>query len=151
MSSILPHLTYGRLIWNFCNASDRRKLEQIQERALRALYKTRSVSRQELLDRAKLPTLYKRRLEDIATFMFKVKHSLIPVNTSEFFNSKNTQYNLRNSNFELPRFEAIKFGRNSIGHMEPVIWSKVSKLNTRSLARARTHARTHSLIDLLIH
>ena len=71
-SSILPHLTYCHLVWHFCNASDRRKLEQIQERALRAMYKTRSASYQELLDRAKLPTLYKRRLQDIATLMFKV-------------------------------------------------------------------------------
>ena len=71
-SSVLPHLTYCHLVWHFCNASDRRKLEQIQERALRAVYKTRSASYQELLDRAKLPRLYNRRLQDIATLMFKV-------------------------------------------------------------------------------
>ena len=76
-SSILPHLTYCHLVWHFCNASDRRKLEQIQERALRAVYKTRSASYQELLDRAKLPTLYNRRLQDIATLMFNVKHSTV--------------------------------------------------------------------------
>ena len=55
-SSILPHLTYCHLVWNFCNASDRRKLERIQ------------IS--ELLDRAKPPTLYNRHLQDIATLMF---------------------------------------------------------------------------------
>ena len=76
-SSILPHLTYCHLVWHFCNASDRRKLERIQERALRAVYKTRSASYQELLDRAKLPTLYNRRLQDIATLMFNVKHSTV--------------------------------------------------------------------------
>ena len=64
-SSILPHLTYCHLVWHFCNASDRRKLERIQERALRAVYKTRPASYQELLDRAKLPTLYNRRLQDL--------------------------------------------------------------------------------------
>ena len=56
-SSILPHLTYCHLVWHFCYASDQRKLEWIQERALRAVYKTcRSASYQELLDRTKLPT-----------------------------------------------------------------------------------------------
>ena len=70
-SSILPHLTYCHLVWHFCNASDRRNLERIQKRALRAVYKTRSASYQELLDRAKPPTLYNRRLQDIATLMFK--------------------------------------------------------------------------------
>ena len=46
--------------------------------------------------------------------MFKVKHILVPVNISDLFNLKNTQYNLRNSDFELPRFETVRFGRNSI-------------------------------------
>ena len=106
-SSVLPHLTYCHLIWHFCNASDQRKLERIQERALRAKYKTRSATYQELLDCAKLPTLYNRRLQDIATLMFKVEHNLVPVNISDLFNANNTQYNLRNIDFELPRFETI--------------------------------------------
>ena len=119
-SSILPHLTYCHLVWHFCNP-DRKKLERIQERALRAVYKTRSASYQELLDRAKLPTLYNRRLQDIATLMFKVKHSLVPANISDLFNLKKTQYNLRNSDFELPRFETVRFGRNSVRYMGPLI------------------------------
>ena len=126
-SSILLHLTYCYLVWHFCNVSDRRKLERIQEQALRAMYKTRSASYQEPLDRAKLPTLYNRRLQDIATLMFKVKHSLVPVNISDLFNIKNTQYNLRNSDFELPRFETVRFGRNSIKYMGPLIWSKLPR------------------------
>ena len=103
-SSIPPHLTYCSLVWHFYNASDRRKLEWIQERALRAVYKTRIVSYQELLDCSKLTTLYNRCLQDIVTLMFKVKHSLLPVNISDLFNIKNTQYNAQNSDFELPRF-----------------------------------------------
>ena len=45
---------------------------------------------------------WNRRLQDIATLTFKVKHSLVTVNISDLFNLKNTQYNLRNSDFELP-------------------------------------------------
>ena len=54
--------------------------------------------------------------------MFKVKHSLIPVNISDLFDLKSTQYDLRNSDLELPRFET---GRNSIKYMGPLIWSKL--------------------------
>ena len=35
-SSILPCLTYCQLVWHFCKASDSRKTERLQERALRA-------------------------------------------------------------------------------------------------------------------
>ena len=66
-------------------------------------------------------------LQDIATLMFKVKHILVPVNISDLFNLKNTQYNLRNSGFELPRFETVRFGRNSIKYMGPLIWSKLPR------------------------
>ena len=59
--------------------------------------------------------------------MFKVKHSLVPVNISDLFNVKNTQYNLRNSDFELPRFETVRFGRNSIKYMGPLSWSKLPR------------------------
>ena len=107
-SSVLPHLTYCHLIWHFCNASDQRKLERIQERALRAEYKTRSATYQELLDCAKLPTLYSRRLQDIATLMFKVEHNLVPVNISDLFNAKNTQYNLQKIDFKLANQRAWK-------------------------------------------
>ena len=62
-----------------------------------------------------------RRLQDIATLMFKVKHSLVPANISDLFILKNTQYNLWNSDFELPRFETVRFGRNSIKYMGPLI------------------------------
>ena len=65
-----------------------------------------------------------RRLQDIATLTFKVKHSLVTVNISDLFNLKNTQYNLRNSDFELPRFETV---RNSIKYMGPLIWSKLPR------------------------
>ena len=120
-------LAYCHLVWHFCNASDRRKLERVQERALRAVYKTRSASYQELLDRAKLTTLHNRRLQDMATLMFQVKHSLVPLNISDLFYLKNTQKNLRNSDFELPRFETVRFVSNSIKYMGPLIWSKLPR------------------------
>jgi len=37
--AILPHLTYCHLVWHFCRASDARRLERVQERGLRAVFK----------------------------------------------------------------------------------------------------------------
>ena len=70
--SILPYLTYFSTVWNFCKARDSRKLERVQERALRAIYCDSNSTYPELLERAKLPTLYNRRLQDIAILMYKV-------------------------------------------------------------------------------
>jgi len=38
-AAILPHLTYCHLVWHFCRASDTRRLERVQERGLRAVFK----------------------------------------------------------------------------------------------------------------
>ena len=42
-SAILPFLTYCHLVWHFCKASDTRKLERLQERGLRAVFKGESI------------------------------------------------------------------------------------------------------------
>ena len=65
-TSILPYLTYCHLVWKFCRSSDSRNIECIQERTLHAVYKSQYETYEELLTRAKLPTLYNRRLQDIA-------------------------------------------------------------------------------------
>ena len=75
-SAILPHLTYCHLVWHFCRASDTRKLERVQERGMRAIFRDKQSSYNELLERAKLPTLHNRRLQDICILMYKVKHNL---------------------------------------------------------------------------
>ena len=75
-TSILPHLTYCHVVWHFCKTSDKRKLERTQERALRAVYNSKTETYQELLKRAELPTLENRRLQDIAMIMYKVKNDM---------------------------------------------------------------------------
>ena len=68
--AIIPHLTYCQTVWHFCRASDTRKLERIQGSALRSVYCDNVSSYEELLRRVSLPTLYTRRLQDIAIMMF---------------------------------------------------------------------------------
>ena len=49
-AAILPYLTYCHLVWLFRRATDSRKLERVQERALRAIYCDRSSSYEKLLN-----------------------------------------------------------------------------------------------------
>ena len=62
-SAILPQLTYCHTVWHFCRASDNRKLERIQERALKAIYnKKNNATYEDLLNLAKPPTFKNRSL-----------------------------------------------------------------------------------------
>ena len=102
-AAILPYLTYCHLVWHFCRASDSRKLERVQERALRAIYWDRSSSYEKLLNMANLCTLRNRRLQDIAGHMYKVKNNICPKHIADLFQRTDTKYLLRNEEFVIPR------------------------------------------------
>ena len=111
--------SYCHLVWHFCKSTDSKKLERIQERALRAVYESSSETYEELLERSKLPTLYNRRLQDI-------KYGLVPGNVSDLFRIKDNRYLLRNSDFEIPCFNTVRHGKHSVRYLGPFLWSKLS-------------------------
>ena len=124
-SSILPHLTYCHLVWHNSRSSDS-KIEQIQIRALRAVFDSHSESYENLLVRAELPSLLNRRLRDIVILMYKVKYGLTPSIVDELFKQKYTSsYSLRNSDFDIPTFNTINYGKHSLRYKGPHVWSKL--------------------------
>ena len=66
-AAILPHLTYCHLVWHFCRASDTHRLERVQERGLRAVFKDKQSSYQQLLVKAKL---HRCTIGDYRTYVF---------------------------------------------------------------------------------
>ena len=76
-------------------------------------------------------------MQDIAVLMFKVRNNLLPSYIQDWFssNDKTKTYNLRNSDFRIPRFNTVKYGKHSIRYFGPLLWSKLSKdlRNLRSL------------------
>ena len=84
-TTILSYLTYCLLVRHFCTASDSRRIERLQERGLRAVYKDHHATYSELLKRAELLTLKNRRLQGVCTLMYKVRHKLCPAYISNIF------------------------------------------------------------------
>ena len=71
------------------------------------------------------------------------------MNISDLFNLKNTQYNLQNGDFKLPRFKTVRFGRNSIKYMGPLIWSKLPRhLRIRMIETLNSFKRNIRKADL---
>ena len=125
---ILPQVTCCHIVWHHCRSTDERKLERLQERALRAIYCDRTSTYEALLEKARLPTLCNRRLQDMAIFMYKVKANLVPSYISDLFSCDMRKYNLRNTDdFSLPRCNTVTYGRHSLRYMGPYIWSKLHK------------------------
>ena len=57
---------------------------------------------------ANLPSLSNRRLQDIAVLVYKVNNSLCPIHINEIFNKSTNHYELRNANFNISRYNAVK-------------------------------------------
>ena len=95
---------------------------------MRAIYCDRNATYEELLEKARLPTLSNRRLQDMAIFMCKVKTNLVPSYISDLFSCDMSRYNLRNTDdFSLSRCNTVTYGRHSLRYMGPCIWSKLHK------------------------
>ena len=124
-AAVLPYSTYCNLIWHFCRASDSRRLERIQERALKAIYCDKHSSYGQLLSMAGPSTLHNRRLQDIAILMYKVKNNMCPTYISTLFEQPAIKYELRNHDFTIPRFNTVSFGKHSPRYMGLRVWSSV--------------------------
>ena len=81
-------VTYCSLVWLFLRVSDLRKLEKIQEKGLRAVFKNCVSTYENLLTKAGLPTLRNRRWQDLMVLMFNIKNGLSPISTSLNYESK---------------------------------------------------------------
>ena len=153
-SAILPNLTYCHIVWHqFCRASDTRRLERLQERGLRAVFRDIHLNYQQLLDKANLPTLCNRRLQDICILMYKVKHNLCPTPICNLFQpSSNHTYQLRQTDFALPRFNTTTYGKpDSLRYLGPKLWHNLSRKErlASNLNTFKSQIRKRALSSLL--
>ena len=70
-SFIFSNFNYCPLVWHFCSAALSQKIEKIQDRALRLLYKDSYSSHNSLLLKAERPTMKVNRLRRLAFEVFK--------------------------------------------------------------------------------
>ena len=122
------------LAFLICSCSDGRKLERLQERGLRAVYRDRYASYQQLLETAELPKLLNRHLQDICILMCKVKYNLCPTYICNLFNNHNSSYSLRHSDFSIPWHNTVTYGKHSLRSLGPRLWRTL----TPDLTSAKT-------------
>ena len=67
------------MAWHFCSENNTKKMERLQERALRFVYNDFSSSYHDLLQKVKIPSLYIRRMRTMAIETYKILNGLAPV------------------------------------------------------------------------
>ena len=121
---ILSNFNYCPIVWHFCGTGSMRKMEKIQERALRLMYADCRSSYEELLRRSNQTTLHIRRLRIVALEVFKSVHQLNPVFMHNMFTCKETSYELRDPHqLVMPAFSTIRYGKNTFSYQGAHVWN----------------------------
>ena len=94
-SFVQSQFAYCPLIWMFCSRTLNNRINKLQERALRILYKDDISTFAELLDRDKSITVHDHNIKLLAKEMYKVVYNILPNTLGEFLSIRDVRYNLR--------------------------------------------------------
>ena len=125
-SFITSNFNYCPLIWHFCSQSSTKKLEKIQERALRFIYNDYSSTHHDLLKTANTEHLHVKRIKEMACEVFKIVNNIAPSFIQNLITLKCSQYSMRKENTAVvPKANTSKYGLKSFVHDGPRVWNSL--------------------------
>ena len=120
---IQSQFNYCPLTWMFHNRTLNNKINKLQERALRIVYKDDNSTFQELLDRDNSLTTHDRNLQKLAVEMYKTKNGLSPLPMQQLFTEQIHTHNLRKKNtWVVPSVKTNTYGKETIRYRGPKTW-----------------------------
>ena len=140
---ILPHFDYCSQMWHHCGARNTKKLERVNERALRFVYKGKNNSYDRLLNWICLhSTLEGRRIQDMLNTINGCFQEKAPTPIVNLLKVKETKYNLRGTNMlSLPKVRSTKHGLRSFRYFAAKIWNALPD-SIRAMAGTREFLRS---------
>ena len=126
-SFIVPHFNYCAETWNFCSKGATTKLEKLNERALRFVYRDYSSSYEMLLKQSGYQTLLNQRLAKILTTVYKVVNGQgVSESLCDLVELRESNYNLRGDKIlTLPKVNTTKYGLKSLRYKGANLWNKL--------------------------
>ena len=105
-SFIVSHFDYCPQTWHFCNKGSAEKLEKVNERAVRLIFRDKSTPYEKLLSILGRKTLVEQRLHKILCTVYAlVNHDTNPQSLIELISQRDTTYALRGKDIlKMPRF-----------------------------------------------
>ena len=123
-SFILSNFNYCSVVWHFCGVANSKKIEKIQERALRFVYKDFSSSYNDLLEKGDHSMLYIKRLRYMAVEVYKSLHDIGPDYLKSLLKVNECRYDLRSIKPLIqPKCNTVTYGLNSYSYKGPKIWN----------------------------
>lgn len=115
---IESQFNYCPLVWMFHSKVLDNKINKLHARALRLVYKDKSLTFKQLIDKDKSFTIHQRNLQKLALEMYKVKHSLCPKPFQNLF----TLRQRGTGDFVLPKIRTVGMGEETVRYRGPLVW-----------------------------
>ena len=124
---VLPHFYYCSQVWHHCGSRNTKKIEKVNERALRYVYKDKTSAYHELLHRIGLgTTLENRCVQDMLITINACFQGTAPTRIKELVKMRNNKYDSRGNNtLSLPKVNTIKHGLNSFRYFAAKQWNSI--------------------------
>ena len=117
---IESQFNYCPLVWMFHSRTANKKINKLHERTLRIVYKDKSLTYEQLLEKDNSFTIHERNLQKLAIEMYKVKHNLCPIPFRDIFQMKE-----RGADFVVPKINTVNRGEETIRYRGPITWELV--------------------------
>ena len=122
----MSNFNYCSLTWHFCGEKNTKKIEKIQERALRFIFRDYDSSYESLLIKSQSPSFMVRRLREIALEAFKILNNLYPVYLNDLLTFKNLPYSFRyTKTVEIPEVRTNRYGIRSFRSTAVNMWNNL--------------------------
>ena len=119
-SYFIANFNYCPLVWVFSNAVSLKKIENLQKRVLRFLYKSCNTSYEDLL--------LKSGFSSICVEHFKTLNNLNPSFMKEIFSLRQTDRPVREKyklNLHIPSYSQVAFGHKALTFFGPKTWNSL--------------------------
>ena len=115
---------YCSLVWIFHSRKLNSRLNKLHERALRIVYQDCASSFTELLEKDNSTTIHNRKIQLLATELFKVKNGLSPLLMNKIFvENAHHYYDLRKKDeFKRTNVKTVYNGTETLAFLGPRIW-----------------------------
>ena len=120
-SFIEAQFNYCPLIWMCHSRALNNKINKLHERALRVVYKDKSLTFEQMLERDGSLTIHQRNLQKLAIEMYKVKNGLSPDIMANLFTLKDRG----KGDFVIPKVKTVNRGVETIRYRGPLTWDIV--------------------------
>ena len=125
-SFIKSNFNYASSVWHLCGIGNTRRIEKLQERSLRIIFKDYSSIYSNLLRDTNLSTLYLERTRKLLSMVFKITNDLAKPLAPDFFKFATSSYDLRNVlTLSIPLCKTSKYGLNSVLFQGASLWNKL--------------------------